>query len=228
MFFSTLSFVSISAGLVFNEKKKECDYQADSNDDGKGTLCLTPRSFLRAKPKSEHASILFEGVDATGQFPFVSKYQNSISFLITFPFRTRFDCINKDQQNMFADLDWCNIYHVCIGNRDNIFLCPPGTIFNDTKQGCMDRFDGNNCNGTRSYYKPQFKREKRVETAPISRSPPPSIPLPFPLSRPNFHLNEIQRPPMIDRSQSIPPEWRKWQRSREVKRTQMKSNQTLR
>jgi hypothetical protein len=62
---------------------------------------------------------------------------------------------------MFADIDWCNIYHVCVGNRDNIFLCPPGTIFNDTKQGCMDRFDGTNCNGTRSYYKPSITRHKR-------------------------------------------------------------------
>lgn len=59
----------ITAGLVFNEKKKECDYQADSSDDSKGTLCLTPRSFLRSKPKAEQASILFEGADATGQFP---------------------------------------------------------------------------------------------------------------------------------------------------------------
>ncbi len=63
---------------------------------------------------------------------------------------------------MFADLDWCNIYHVCIGSRDNIFLCPPGTIFNDTQQGCMDRYDGTNCNGTRSYYKPSKKRQKRA------------------------------------------------------------------
>jgi hypothetical protein len=62
-------FFFVKAGLVFNEKKKECDYQADSNDETKGTLCLQPRSFLRSKPKAEQASILFEGVDATGQFP---------------------------------------------------------------------------------------------------------------------------------------------------------------
>ncbi len=55
--------------MVFNERKKECDYQGDPNDETKGTLCLTPRSFLRSKPKAEQASILFEGVDATGQFP---------------------------------------------------------------------------------------------------------------------------------------------------------------
>lgn len=62
-------FIIFKAGLVFNEKKRECDYQADSNDETKGTLCLTPRSFLRSKPKAEQASILFEGIDATGQFP---------------------------------------------------------------------------------------------------------------------------------------------------------------
>ena len=57
------------AGLVFNERKKECDYQADTNDETKGTLCLTPRSFLRSKPAAEQGSILFEGLDATGKFP---------------------------------------------------------------------------------------------------------------------------------------------------------------
>ncbi|CAF4198097.1 unnamed protein product, partial [Adineta steineri] len=173
-----------SPGLVFNEKKKECDYQGDVNDETKGTLCLTPRSFLRSKPKADHASILFEGLDATGQFP------------------TRFDCINKDQQNMFADLDWCNIYHVCIGNRDNIFLCPPGTIFNDTKQGCMDRFDGINCNGTRSYYKPAIKREKRINSPLISRrvsATPPPI---------NHRFADLKRLPYRNSNQRIPSEWR--------------------
>jgi len=63
------SFVCLKAGLVFNEKKKECDYQGDTIDESKGTLCLQPRSFLRSKPKAEQASILFEGADATGQFP---------------------------------------------------------------------------------------------------------------------------------------------------------------
>ncbi len=62
-------FFVLKAGLVFNEKRKECDYQGDVNDGTKGTLCLTPRSFLRSKPKAERASILFEGLDATGQFP---------------------------------------------------------------------------------------------------------------------------------------------------------------
>jgi hypothetical protein len=64
---------------------------------------------------------------------------------------------------MLGDFDWCNIYHVCVGSRDNIFLCPPGTVFNETKQGCMDRFDGTNCNGTRSYFKPSMKRDKRLD-----------------------------------------------------------------
>lgn len=68
---------------------------------------------------------------------------------------------------MFSDLDWCNIYHVCVGSRDNIFLCPPGTIFNDTQQGCMDRFDGINCNATRPYYKPSVHRQKRAETTEL-------------------------------------------------------------
>ena len=76
---------------------------------------------------------------------------------------------------MFSDLDWCNIYHVCVGSRDNIFLCPPGTIFNDTQQGCMDRFDGTNCNATRPYYKPSANRQKRAvitELVQPSRSVP--------------------------------------------------------
>jgi len=68
---------------------------------------------------------------------------------------------------MFGDADWCNIYHVCIGSRDNIFLCPPGTIFNQTKQGCMDRFDGLNCNSPQRYYKPSTNRQKREEISPI-------------------------------------------------------------
>jgi hypothetical protein len=61
--------VFFKAGLVFNEKKKECDYQGDKNDESKGTLCIQPRSFLRSKPKAAQASILFEGADATGEFP---------------------------------------------------------------------------------------------------------------------------------------------------------------
>jgi hypothetical protein len=108
---------------------------------------------------------------------------------------------------MFADLDWCNLYHVCIGNRDNIFLCPPGTIFNDTKQGCMDRYDGTNCNGTRSYYKPAIKREKRIDPPLIPRTIPPR----------NFYFANLkQLSGENDYDQRIPYEWRKPQRSREV------------
>lgn len=67
MLFQSSIFIFLSAGLIFNEKKKECDYQTNNNESE--NLCLTPRKFLRSKPKSEQASILFEGVDATGQFP---------------------------------------------------------------------------------------------------------------------------------------------------------------
>lgn len=116
-------------------------------------------------------------------------------------FRTRFDCIHKDQQNMFADLDWCNIYHVCIGSRDNIFLCPPGTIFNDTKQGCMDRYDGTNCNGTRSYYKPTPKREKRID---------PTVPPTLPTPPRNFYFANFKENALKQEyDQRIPYEWRK-------------------
>jgi hypothetical protein len=107
---------------------------------------------------------------------------------------------------MFADLDWCNLYHVCIGNRDNIFLCPPGTIFNDTKQGCTDRFDGTNCNGTRSYYKPSIKRQKRIDAPLIPRKASPL----------NFHFANLKQLPLQENYQRIPYEWRKSQRSRQV------------
>lgn len=100
---------------------------------------------------------------------------------------------------MFADFDWCNIYHVCIGNRDNIFLCPPGTVFNDTKQGCTDRFSGSNCNGTRAYYKPATKREKRVELPSSVRKP----------SRPSHPIPDYAESGLIDDEQPrIPSEWR--------------------
>ena len=55
---------------MFNERKKECDYQSDVIDEDH-SLCVKPRGFLRSKPKSSQASILFEGLDATGQFPYV-------------------------------------------------------------------------------------------------------------------------------------------------------------
>jgi hypothetical protein len=93
---------------------------------------------------------------------------------------------------MFSDIDWCNIYHVCIGSRDNIFLCPPGTIFNDTQQGCMDRYDGINCNGTRAYYKPSMNRHKRSE--PISTSK---------------LFADLKELPRKDKNQRIPYPWKK-------------------
>jgi hypothetical protein len=103
---------------------------------------------------------------------------------------------------MFADIDWCNIYHVCIGSRDNIFLCPPGTIFNDTQQGCMDRYDGINCNGTRSYYKPSMKRQKRADSPTILK---------------NFQsFADIKQLPRKDNNQQIPYQWKKSYQSRQV------------
>ena len=120
-----------------------------------------------------------------------------------FRFSTRFDCVNKNQQTMFADLDWCNIYHVCVGNRDNIFLCPPGTIFNGTKQGCMDRYDGINCNATRSYYKPSMKRQKRADSPTILRKSLLGVAL----------QKEL---PRTANKQQIPYEWKKLYRLRKV------------
>ena len=108
---------------------------------------------------------------------------------------------------MLADLDWCNIYHVCIGNRDNIFLCPPGTIFNDTKQGCMDRYNSMNCNGTRAYYKPTTDRQKRVDLPSIPRKRVPVE---------NRHFADMKRLPMNNYHQRVPYEWRNPQRSRQV------------
>ena len=54
---------------------------------------------------------------------------------------------------MHNDDDWCNIYHVCAGPRDNIFICPPGTVFSKEKQGCFDRYSSNTCSGNINYYK---------------------------------------------------------------------------
>jgi hypothetical protein len=110
---------------------------------------------------------------------------------------------------MFGDLDWCNIYHVCVGSRDNIFLCPPGTIFNDTKQGCMDRFDGTNCNGTRSYYKPGIKRQKRVDS-PLSTTVQ---------KRPQFnhpHFADIKQLSQKNNIQQVPYEEKKSNQPRQV------------
>lgn len=100
---------------------------------------------------------------------------------------------------MFSDLDWCNLYHVCVGSRDNIFLCPPGTIFNDTQQGCMDRFDGTNCNATRPYYKPSLNRQKRAETTEL-----------FQLTR---SASDIE-----DKNEEFPHPWKRSYRSKRASR----------
>ncbi|CAF4682166.1 unnamed protein product, partial [Rotaria magnacalcarata] len=80
--------------------------------------------------------------------------------------------------------------------RDNIFLCPPGTIFNDAKQGCMDRFDGSNCNGTRSYYKPLTRRHKRIDSSLIQKRVPSM----------NFHLANFKQPSFNNYNQRTPYE----------------------
>jgi hypothetical protein len=83
---------------------------------------------------------MFNGNDVTGKFP------------------TKFTCEKKSQQFMHNDDDWCNIYHVCAGPRDNIFVCPPGTVFSKEKQGCYDRYSSNSCSGNINYYKPNIKK----------------------------------------------------------------------
>jgi hypothetical protein len=71
----------------------------------------------------------------------------------------------------------------------------------------MDRFDGINCNGTRSYYKPSINRQKRIDLPSIPRKLPPAN---FPFA------NLKQLPPDNIYEQRVPYEWRKSQRSREV------------
>lgn len=66
---------------------------------------------------------------------------------------------------MHNDTDWCNIYHVCAGPRDNIFICPPGTVFNKSKQGCFDRYTAELCSGSVNYYKPA-KSQAPVQDKP--------------------------------------------------------------
>jgi hypothetical protein len=71
---------------------------------------------------------------------------------VTGKFETKFSCDQKVQNQMNLDQDWCNIYHVCVGQRDNIFICPPGTVFTQEKQGCFDRYTTQTCSS--NYYKP--------------------------------------------------------------------------
>ena len=127
-------------GLIFNEKKRECDYLSeDQMNFSNSSYCPLPKQILRPKPKAD-GTLMFNGNDVTGKFP------------------TKFVCDQKNQQYMYNDDDWCNIYHVCAGPRDNIFICPPGTVFNKQKQGCFDRYTTQICSGSVNYYKPNSKR----------------------------------------------------------------------
>lgn len=103
------------------------------------SYCPSPKTILRPKPKAD-GTLMFNGNDVTGQFP------------------TKFYCDLKSQQLLHPDEDWCNIYHVCAGPRDNIFICPPGTMFSKQKQGCFDRYTQQECSGTMNYYKPTLKK----------------------------------------------------------------------
>lgn len=103
------------------------------------TYCSPPKTILRPKPKAD-GTLMFNGNDVTGKFP------------------TKFTCEQKPQQLMYNDDDWCNIYHVCAGPRDNIFICPPGTVFSKEKQGCFDRYTQQSCSGNINYYKPNLKK----------------------------------------------------------------------
>lgn len=132
----TLCFI---AGLIFNEKKSECDYVGEDANYVNSSYCPPPKQILRPKPQAAGGTLMFNGNDVTGKFP------------------TKFSCERKSQQTMHSDDDWCNIYHVCAGPRDNIFICPPGTVFNTQKQGCFDRFSPQTCSGS-NYYKPNFKK----------------------------------------------------------------------
>ncbi len=111
---------------------------------------------------------MFNGNDVTGKFP------------------TKFMCDTRSQQLMYKDDDWCNIYHVCAGPRDNIFICPPGTVFSEQKQACFDRYSQNVCVGSSQYYKPSMQKKPALPAqAPVQPPPPP--PSPFSNSNNNFN-----------------------------------------
>lgn len=125
--------------MIFNERKRECDYLSEEDlKDENASYCPFPKQVLRPKPKAD-GTLMFNGNDVTGKFP------------------TQFTCGSRSQQIMHNDTDWCNIYHVCAGPRDNIFICPPGTVFNMEKQGCFDRYSSAICSGKINYYKPTKK-----------------------------------------------------------------------
>lgn len=117
---------------------------------------------------------MFNGNDVTGKFP------------------TKFFCEHKSAQIMYKDDDWCNIYHLCAGPRDNIFICPPGTIFNQQKQGCFDRYSQDACNGSSQYYKPNMRKP----SGPIAPSGPGSAP-----SAPASSLTSLPSAPAAAASQ---------------------------
>ena len=98
---------------------------------------ILPTAQFGSKTKNRRNTLIFNGNDVTGKF------------------NTKFSCDQKPQQIMHFDADLCNIYHVCVGQRDNIFICPPGTVFNQQKQGCFDRYSIDTC-APKSYYKPTF------------------------------------------------------------------------
>ena len=99
---------------------------------------------MRPKPTAV-GTLILEGADVTGQFP------------------TKFICDKKSHKLMYSDNDWCNIYHVCTGSQDNIFICPPGVMFSQDKKGCIERFTVQTCSGT--YYKPQkFNKIPTIES----------------------------------------------------------------
>jgi hypothetical protein len=93
----------LEAGLIFNELKAECDYVAEELAMNNSSFCPPPKQILRPKPKAD-GTLMFNGNDVTGKFP------------------TKFFCDQKSQQLMYHDDDWCNIYHLCSGPRDNIFI----------------------------------------------------------------------------------------------------------
>jgi hypothetical protein len=66
----------------------------------------------------------------------------------------------------------------------------------------MDRYDGINCNGTRSYYKPSMKRQKRADSPTILTS---------------FQsFADIKQLPRKDNNEQIPYQWKKYYQSRQV------------
>ncbi|CAF4652360.1 unnamed protein product, partial [Rotaria magnacalcarata] len=68
------------------------------------------------------------------------------------------------------------------------------------------RFDGSNCNGTRSYYKPLTRRHKRIDSSLIQKRVPSM----------NFHLANFKQPSFNNYNQRTPYEWRKPEKPKQV------------